>query len=82
MSDVACPKCGEPWDIDTFHEVAAESPFDSFDRVRDSFRRAGCVALGSKCSTNVAHPAIGELLDLLGDDIDGASALLEDFGLV
>jgi hypothetical protein len=76
--DTRCRNCGEPYEIDYFHDVAEEHG-TSFEEVRADFSRRGCVAVGGKCSSNKAHPAIGELTDLLGDDIDGLASMLEDF---
>jgi hypothetical protein len=117
--DLYCPRCGEPWDHDTLHDVAeaqyAENgypPFyaseedrfarrrnpaydsevygDVFRLVSQDFRRVGCVALGGECgpaSTRrdpvfglTAQEAAGALYDILGDDMDGATAELQDMG--
>lgn len=88
--DIYCPKCQEPWDIDTLHDAVEERngglaaelrrPYDvEFTEVRQDFNRRGCEALGSRHGDGVASPVVGEILDLLGDDIDGAAALLDDF---
>lgn len=79
--DVYCPTCGEPWEIDTFHEVAEETD-STFDLVRQDFRKRGCVALGMrpcKPSNDLRALASAELMDVLGDDIDGVASLLDDF---
>lgn len=76
--DVKCPICAEPWDVDSLHDI--DKPFKT---AYADFRRFGCEAFGE------AHNGTGdeynaarwEIYDLLGDDIDGAAALLEDFGL-
>ena len=78
--DIKCPKCGEPWGMDTCHEVAKEDG-TTFDEVYADFRAVGCRALGATHNGNSANPAIGELADLLGDDMDGFASMLEDFGL-
>lgn len=92
-----CPKCGEPWDLDSLHDEVSER-FGRWDpaagrtvvegeyeplfrEVRQDFAARGCRAIGGRCSDTVANPAVAELYDLLGDDIDGAIALIEDFGL-
>lgn len=81
MMDIKCKKCGEPWDIDTLHDVA-EDDRRTFNDVRQDFQSRGCEALGGKCNSEThAHPAIGALYDILGDDIDGAAAMFEDFNL-
>lgn len=104
--DIRCPKCSEPWDLDTLHELVTERfgtwdpeaeprynrhlgkgatvlpedrPYeDLFAEVRRDFARRGCEALGTTHGDYTASPLIGEVLDLLGDDIDGAASLLED----
>jgi hypothetical protein len=64
-------------------------PYDAiFDAVREDFYRDGCKALGSRCSapdTTVDSTfgltkmeAASAMYDLLGDDIDGAAAMLDD----
>lgn len=45
--DINCRNCGEPWDIDTIHDVAADEGSD-FDTVRKAFAKDGCVALGGR----------------------------------
>ena len=79
--DVYCPICAEPWDIDTFHDVAADEGL-TFDQVRQGFTREGCAALQCRpCqpSNDVRALASQTLLELYGDDIDGVAADLEDF---
>ena len=88
--DLMCPKCGEPWDNDTFHE-AAEEQDKTYAQVTADFRSRGCVAIGwGKCSTPstevdptwgvTRQEAAAALYDMLGDDMDGAAAMLEDMG--
>jgi hypothetical protein len=61
--DNYCPKCGEPWDIDSLHEEVLVKMQDSgivagtktgyeklFDAVRKDFYRRGCPAAGGRCS--------------------------------
>jgi len=59
--------------------------------VSSEFRESGCVALRSFCARcrpgdTADHPddlgLVGMVYDLLGDDLDGAAAELEDMGLV
>ena len=76
--DVRCSDCGEPVEVDFFHEVAAEQG-TSFDAVRKAFYEEGCVALGTSHGTGKAHPGVAALMELCGDDIDGLAADLEDF---
>lgn len=80
--DIYCPKmgCGEPVEIDYFHDVAEEQG-RTFREVQRDFQQRGCEAL------DMTHGESGSdigmyadaLYDLLGDDIDGAAAMLEDF---
>lgn len=57
--DLHCPKCGEPWDNDTFHDIAAENLAEmlsdghgvvkptTYAKVAADFRVRGCEALGT-----------------------------------
>lgn len=117
MSDLYCPRCGEPWDLDCLHDEAqhrygipyylgaepgmyvrpgtlpknpAYSSDDygkTFDAVRRDFQTKGCgLALagaytsGAECEAQRTGrtAAAAAVLDLLGDDLDGACALMED----
>jgi hypothetical protein len=77
--DVYCRHCGEPWDMDTFHDVAAEEG-TSYDVVARAFATQGCEAVGaSHGEVDAARAEIaGMAFDLLGDDIDGVAAELDD----
>lgn len=88
MNDVFCTKCGEPWEIDTLHEAAADQGH-TFGEILAGFRAHGCSALSGfgfglvKCNPrgNVRGADASALLfDLLGDDVDGVAAMLEDLG--
>jgi hypothetical protein len=75
--DIYCPVCGEPWDLDELHDV----PGVSFEEARRRFAAEGCAVFGSTHNAVVdadtaAKSAI--LHELLGDDIDGIAALMED----
>lgn len=78
--DIICPRCGEPWDMDTLHEADGIT----FDRAREIFFTKGCGILfdGPQCPERdtLAAQASGVLYELLGDDIDGIAAMLEDEG--
>jgi hypothetical protein len=80
--DIYCGRCGEPWDLDTFHDVAAEQS-TTWDAAIAEFRRKGCEATGwcGPCEERrtVRGDATGALLDILGDDVDGVASMLEDF---
>jgi len=82
--DVRCRRCGEPVDIDHFHDVAEELG-TTFDRVRSAFMAKGCEALGEAQCEKTAWGRDGAgtmivdaLADLLGDDIDGIASELAD----
>lgn len=91
--DIYCIACGEPWDNDCLHDEAEVSGRTYTDVARD-FRVRGCSALrlayGASCSTPstqtdrtfglTRQDAAGALYDILGDDMDGAAAMLEDMG--
>ena len=56
--DIYCPKCGEPWDIDSLHgevevrlaDIPNRSSYEkTFETVRQDFYRRGCVALRATC---------------------------------
>ena len=87
--DIFGGRCGEPWDIESLHEESdyrrSEGESVTVARVRADFAARGCVAFSFATDTqceldtgNVRAMASGALMDLLGDDIDGVAALLED----
>lgn len=79
--DIYCPKCGEPWDIDTLHDVAEEND-STFDSVRVDFYARGCLALGTRHNEDVddERAMIATVAyELSGDDIDGAASDMDDF---
>lgn len=82
--DILCPKCAEPWEIDSLHDYAEETGV-TFSVVSRTFRTKGCgeafAEWTTRCERRAGHEARGVLADLLGDDIDGYAALCEDFGL-
>jgi hypothetical protein len=82
--DVYCRRCGEPWGFDSLHEEADGSG-RSFGAVSKDFRANGCRAFTSfgplSCEpADDVDPRIGLMYDLLGSDLDGAAAMLEDLG--
>lgn len=87
--DLYCPKCGEPCDNDEFHAVAEETG-RTYSIIVHKFQDQGCEGIGQKCSkpsTQVdstfgltRQDAASALYDILGDDMDGAAAMLEDMG--
>lgn len=81
--DIICPRCAEPWEIDTLHEYADEYGI-TFREVSKAFRTKGCGEAFAEWGIDscVADANAGMrfvLADLLGEDIDGYAALMEDF---
>lgn len=85
--DIYCPKgaCAEPVDMAYLHDVADEQGRTYTEVVHD-FQSRGCEALGWTHSDN-GEPAaeraaiMDAMFDLLGDDVDGAAAMMEDFDM-
>lgn len=74
--DIRCPKCGEPWEIDSLHDEAADRGED-FAKIWADFCRRGCEALSTAHSPTTASPVVAEVYNFFGDDVDGAAAFLE-----
>ena len=83
--DVRCPRCSEPWDISELHYVYRGDEHIPFDEARETFYKIGCAAFDGdtqpSCNGRVSMTteAAAVIYDLLGDDADGAAALLDDF---
>lgn len=84
--DIYCPKCGEPWDNDELHHEAEDNDSD-YETVAKNFRRRGCEVFGFQhgdadyeVNGMPASTAASALYELLGDDMDGAAAMMEDLG--
>ncbi len=79
--DIYCPKCGEPCDIYELHDVEGMS----YAQASAKFRRDGCEVFGSKHadyyapSQNVRASMAEAVYGVLGEDLDGAASMLEDF---
>lgn len=79
--DLYCTRCAEPWDNDEFHYVAEEQG-STYKEVAANFRAEGCKAVtGKLCERKATDMGLAAeaMYDLLGDDMDGAAAMLEDF---
>jgi len=73
--DIYCPVCGEPWDVYyIFHDM--EEPWKTKFR-----QKQGCPSCEGVKPEHQPECAFitGELLDIMGDDLDGLAATLEDF---
>lgn len=80
MADILCPRCGEPWDMDTLHEAAAEQA-TSYDDIARRFRRDGCIAFGwqsEPCQRGDMSPLLSAIAELAGSDMDGYAADVQD----
>jgi len=83
--DIYCNRCGEPWDVDTFHDVADDLGV-SFDAALARFYADGCAGTGwvKRCDVAPDGPArvrasvSGMLAEVLGDDVDGIASELAD----
>jgi hypothetical protein len=64
--------------MDYLHDVAAEQNRTYTEVMRD-FQQRGCEALGESHGEGESNPYADALYDLLGDDLDGAAAMMEDF---
>ncbi len=77
--DIYCPVCGEPWDLYALHDV----PGVPFEAARRRFAAEGCRVFGTKHNSTIDSDRAAKsavLHQLLGDDIDGIAALMEDLG--
>jgi len=85
--DINCPKCAEPVEIEYLHNVA-DAVGTTFTAVLHAFQTDGCSALGERCNPRVTDrdraraAGAAMLYEILGDDIDGAAAMLEDFEMM
>lgn len=86
--DIYCPRCGEPWGIDELRDVETVDGVPmTFAQARKLFFGKGCGAVfgyGRPCepANDVMRSragVAGMLADLLGDDVDGIAADMEDF---
>ena len=92
MADIFCPRCGEPWDVDSLAEEAAArkeegAPRATYDEVIVDFRTKGCgetmtaYGFGRPCQETPLNPianASKALFELLGNDVDGVANETED----
>ena len=72
--DLYCKRCGEPWELDYVQ-------FDMTPKERNDFKHAvGCPACKGKEIKKRPFRAIlaAELSGVLGDDLDGLAAEMED----
>lgn len=80
--DVRCPRCAEPWEFDTLHEVAEEEN-STYAEVAARFRRRGCeVITGRKCQRYARGEFASAMYEILGDDMDGAASMFDDMDMM
>lgn len=76
--DVYCQKCGEPWDV---CELADGDPRDKKRFLRGE--GCECCGWGRNAPRGFAKSgramAMSACADLLGDDVDGMAAMMDDF---
>jgi hypothetical protein len=82
--DIPCPRCGEPWEIDSLHDAAEDLDYDYAEAAR-AFARRGCAVMlgrhaGTACDRDDLADTRYDLADLAGDDLDGWAADIADFG--
>jgi hypothetical protein len=82
--DLICPKCCEPWDLDSFEDNELDVPAD---RAVAIFQQRGCgpVFDNDECAKGTVDPhtamVAAAVYDMLGDDPDGCAAEFEALGL-
>ena len=81
--DLICPVCGEPWDLDTLHEMGDwVNEKLTFSQALKRFANKGCEAFGCKHNETPDKDAAetsSMLFDILGDDVDGIASCIGDF---
>jgi ssDNA-binding Zn-finger/Zn-ribbon topoisomerase 1 len=76
--DVYCQKCGEPWDVFSLHDIDREFA----DGRRRFLNGEGCPACRWGENASEEPPARSVAMrtarEVLGDDVDGMAAVIED----
>jgi hypothetical protein len=75
--DIYCGRCGEPWDVCSLADDMTP------EEAKNLKAGKGCPCCIGKEVKERPYRAVvsAALLDVLGDDIDGVAATLEDFGI-
>lgn len=75
--DIYCPRCGEPWDVYSLQSDMTPEEATSLKA------GTGCPCCAGKEIKQRPERAVicGELMAVLGDDMDGLASTLEDFGI-
>jgi hypothetical protein len=77
--DLYCQKCGEPWDLGGLWDFEE----DDYEGAREDFLKGkGCPACAWGMNAPATPPpearATGQMIDILGDDLDGVASELEE----
>jgi len=81
--DILCVRCGEPFDV--YHVEQDMAKWPERPNKEDFYTGRGCDCCYGKEVENIAPEACEiqrALRDVLGDDVDGLAAEMEDLGLV
>ena len=79
--DILCPICGEPWDQDELHDMWYHGRVLPYRKAVERFQALGCEAFQTahrKERDRKRAAAARAMYDILGDDMDAASAEFED----
>lgn len=69
----------EPWKPEGKYDQKLYDPY--YDEMRNRFIKQGCKAFGANCNpSTTANPEWNVAYELMGDDLDGVAALMEDMG--
>ena len=80
--DLYCTKCGEPWDMDSLHDLVEDGIVANWEEGRKKFAEIGCELWGCSHNENLKSDtamASALMFEMLGDDVDGIAAMMEDF---
>ena len=73
--DVYCQHCGEPCDVYHLnHDMEPE-----FRKMFKEGRGCDCCEGKGEKDTSLRSSAMGAMMDLMGDDIDGIASMMDDF---
>lgn len=81
MQIIYCPSCGAEFCVDDLHDRADDLD-STFAAVQRDFQVTGCLALGESRHVGgdrMRAEVSSAMFDLMGDDIDGVAAMMEDF---
>jgi len=82
--DIICPRCDEPCDMSELHEFAPLS-YDEARRIFfDTSQGCGQLFNDRPCERveSLRADVSAAMADLLGDDVDGIAAMMDDFDYI